>query len=233
MTRPEGGFLISVQTDTAGTSSYVTPGHSHSGRQASIDAGQLGAALENRDILGRIGLALEREFGTDITHIFATRELPAGGSYSFGSVRRNAAAIKRDGGMLIGISNPLTPVRRYDFDDFPTDLIDLWIDNDAQHRGLHGAAGLADLEGKVVAALESWNDPALFPVRRAVAGDRQSHHRGVWMARRAGAVARSHLPAAAGPAEGCHDVPAGGIQRTSRTAGSSDRGHRSPGVFPA
>lgn len=118
-----------------------------------------GEALENRDILGRIGLALECEFGTDITHFFATRELPAGGSYSFGSVRRNAAAIKRDGGMLIAVRNPLTVVRQYDFDGFPIDLIDVWIENDAQARGLHGAAGLADLENKIVSALGAWNVP--------------------------------------------------------------------------
>lgn len=118
-------------------------------RTTSID----GVEWQNRKILGEIGLALEAHFGPDIVHWIATRGLEEGASYSFGSVRRNAAAIKRDGGVLIAIRNPMTVVREHDFDGFEISLIDAWIENDALSRGMTKRAGLADLEAKVVEAI--------------------------------------------------------------------------------
>lgn len=58
---------------------------------------------------------------------------------------------------LIAIRNPLTTFRQHDFVGFEISLFDIWIENDAQARGLTRAAGLADLEAKVIAAMETWN----------------------------------------------------------------------------
>jgi len=114
-----------------------------------------GRRWNNRKVLGEFGLALEATFGVDIIHWMAARRLPAGGCYSFGSVRRNAEAIKAEGGILLAVRNPFTQVRENEFDGFRIDLIDVWIDNDVQDSGLGTEAGLGDLEAKVVAAIES------------------------------------------------------------------------------
>ncbi|MGJ4932262.1 hypothetical protein ACQR1I_35530 [Bradyrhizobium sp. HKCCYLS2038] len=70
-------------------------------RQHCIHLGALPTRrLEKRYLLGRIGPALEREFGTDLTRFFfVTRDLAPGGYYSFGSVRRNAVPIEWDVGI--------------------------------------------------------------------------------------------------------------------------------------
>lgn len=120
-----------------------------------------GREWENRKTLGDLGVALENLFGGDVMHWMATRTLPATGSYCFGSVRRNAAGIKRDGGVIVEIVNPSAPPRRHAFDAFDRSLIDVTINNDAQSRGMERDAGLADLEAKVCAAIAAVSDYAV------------------------------------------------------------------------
>jgi hypothetical protein len=58
--------------------------------------------------------------------------------------------------MIIGVVNPLAPPSPYDFDVFDTSLVDVWITNDSQSRGLDGLEGRKDLEAKILAALTGW-----------------------------------------------------------------------------
>jgi hypothetical protein len=56
---------------------------------------------------------------------------------------------KQHGGLIIGLRNPLALPTGNAFDVFDESLVDVWIDNDAQFRGLDRTSGLKDLEAKV------------------------------------------------------------------------------------
>lgn len=109
---------------------------------------------QNRELLGELGNRLEEMFGNFIMPFIATRPLNDKYSYSFGSVRKNQGLFyKERGGLIIGVRNPLALPSGHQFDLFDEDIVDFWIDNDAQARGLSREEGLRDLETKVVNAV--------------------------------------------------------------------------------
>lgn len=114
----------------------------------------LGRVWQNREILGELGNRLEAMFGESIMPYIATRSLNSDFSYSFGSLRKSQGHFyKNRGGLIIGVRNPLAQPSEYQFDLFDDDIVDFWIDNDAQARGLARDEGLLDLERKVVDAV--------------------------------------------------------------------------------
>jgi hypothetical protein len=107
-----------------------------------------------RELLGVYGNKIEEMFGKWGIPWFATRDLDPAKNYSFGSVRRDQGAFyKQLGGLVVGINNPTAGPSQYEFDRFDESLVDVWIQNDAQSRGLDFAAGYADLRSKVLAAI--------------------------------------------------------------------------------
>ncbi len=105
---------------------------------------------QNRDLLGTLGKQLEDMFGEHIMPYIATRRCADGHSYSFGSVRKTQGQFFREaGGVVVGIRNPVAAPSGFDFDKFDESLVDYWIHNDAQSRGLSRLEGLMDLEQKV------------------------------------------------------------------------------------
>lgn len=116
----------------------------------------LGRRWQNRDILGTLGAQLEAMFGEYIMPWIATRGLDPNQAYSFGSVRKiQGDFYRQQGGLILAIRNPLVHASPYAFDAFDESLVDVWIDNDAQARGLSREDGLKDLRDKVVAAIEA------------------------------------------------------------------------------
>jgi hypothetical protein len=118
----------------------------------------LGKRWQVRDILGSLGKKLEDLMGEHIMPHMACQGLDLGDcSYSFGSVRKTQGAYyKARGGIILGIVNPLAGPSMYDFDWFDPALVDVWITNDAQSRGLDREAGLADLAEKLDAGLTAF-----------------------------------------------------------------------------
>lgn len=112
-------------TTQAGKASTVTiPG----GRQMNV-----------REVLGGIGNALERVFGTDILIDIALEHIKHdhGIAYCFSSVRRSqGAVIKRHGGLVLGIERPGCDIV-HDFDHFDRSLVDVWIANDGTRLDLY------------------------------------------------------------------------------------------------
>ena len=104
-----------------------------------------GARIQNRDILGRIGNALESAFGDQILPWLAVQSLDPDARYSFGSVRRDQGKVYKSlGGAIIGVRRPGVGPSTFEFDRFDEDLVDVWIDNDG---------GLRELREKVLDAL--------------------------------------------------------------------------------
>jgi hypothetical protein len=117
----------------------------------------LGKRWQRRDILGQLGNVYEDMFGADIMPFMACIGLDPDKNYSFGSVRRDQGAFyKSRGGLIIGIRNPLAQPSPYEFDRFNEELVDIWIENDAQAQGLSKEDGLLDLGIKVSTALSAW-----------------------------------------------------------------------------
>jgi hypothetical protein len=116
----------------------------------------LGKKWTRRAILGEYGKVLATMFGPDILPHMACVALDADRRYSFGSVRsRQAAFYKSQGALIIGIRNPLAGPSQHDFDWFDPELVDVWIDNTAQSKGMSREEGLFDLEIKVLATLSA------------------------------------------------------------------------------
>jgi hypothetical protein len=98
-----------------------------------------GQPMNVREILGGIGNALEKVFGDDILIHMALNHIrhAAGDAFCFSSVRRSqAAVIRREGGLVIGIERPGCPIV-HDFDHFDQALVDMWIHNTGTTADLH------------------------------------------------------------------------------------------------
>jgi hypothetical protein len=105
---------------------------------------------QHRDLLGTLGKQLEDMFGEHIMPYIAARRCAPHTHYSFGSVRKTQGHFfKQEGGVVIGVRNPLAQASGYDFDQFDESIIDYWINNDALALGLTGEAAVADLTMKV------------------------------------------------------------------------------------
>jgi hypothetical protein len=114
----------------------------------------LGRRWQVREILGELGNHLEAMFGAHIMPHMSFAGLPAGGHFVFGSVRRDQARThKSRGGIVIGVANPLAPPSPYEFDRFDETIVDHWIVNNAQARGLSFNAGVADLREKIAGVM--------------------------------------------------------------------------------
>lgn len=121
----------------------------------------LGRRWQHREILGEYGNRLEDMFGKWAMPMFGTHNLPKGGLYSFGSVRRDQGAFyKAHGGVVIEIRNPLAGPSPYEFDRYDAALADRVIENDGLTR-LAPAEALADLEQKVIAVVNGLVEVAL------------------------------------------------------------------------
>lgn len=115
-----------------------------------------GKTWQVRDILGELGKHLEAMFGPDILAFMATNTLPPEGLFSFVARRDQAHFYKKRGGLVIGLRNPIAGISAYDFDQFDESAVDIWIDNDAQQRGLSDTDGRLDLDLKLVNAIYDW-----------------------------------------------------------------------------
>lgn len=105
--------------------------------------------VQHRDVLGRIGNALEQQFGENNLAWLATRHLDSTQRYSFGSVRLQQGIVYRaKGGVIIGVRRPGVGPSRYEFDRFDESLVDIWIDNDGR---------LDHLEQRVICAMQEIN----------------------------------------------------------------------------
>lgn len=114
-----------------------------------------GARIQNRDILGRIGNALEAAFGNQILPWLAVQSLDPDARYSFGSVRRDQGRVyKALGGAILGVRRPGVGPSEFEFDSFNHDLVDVWIDNDGDLRELKEKVldALVELRGPLVVA---------------------------------------------------------------------------------
>lgn len=90
-----------------------------------------GARMQNRDVLGRIGNALESAFGDQILPWLACQSLDPRRRYSFGSVRRDQGKVYKSlGGAVIGVRRPGVGPSEFEFDRFNEDLVDVWVEND-------------------------------------------------------------------------------------------------------
>lgn len=118
--------------------------HSQEGKARYTDV--LGTVWQNRKILGDLGAQLEAMFGEHIMMWMATRTLEPDARYSLGSVRKTQAHyLKAQGGLIIGLTNPLAPPSPYEFDKFDASAVDIWIHNDAQSLGFNEEEGKRQL----------------------------------------------------------------------------------------
>lgn len=117
----------------------------------------LGKRWQRRDILGTLGNHLEEMFGKDIFAYIATCALDPKLRYSFGSVRRDQGAFYRQqGGVIIGVRNPLAPPSPFEFDRFDESQVDIWIDNNGLAEGMPAEDARMDLGIRVLTALSAW-----------------------------------------------------------------------------
>lgn len=123
----------------------------------------LGRRWQVREILGELGNRFETMFGKDIMPFMAMARCERAQRhdpevqhfYSFGSVRRDQGRCYQErGGIVIGIRNPLAGPSFYEFDRFDETVVDAWIENDAQRRGLNDTDGRLDLRDKVLVAVQ-------------------------------------------------------------------------------
>ncbi|GLQ53578.1 hypothetical protein [Devosia nitrariae] len=90
-----------------------------------------GSRMQHRDILGRLGNALEHAFGHQIMPWLACQSLDPGRRYSFGSVRRDQGKVyKALGGAVIGVRRLGVGPSEFEFDRFSEEIVDVWIEND-------------------------------------------------------------------------------------------------------
>lgn len=127
------------------------------GKLAKIDI--LGRTWTVREILGEYGNLLEAMFGSHfipMAAVASTKKINETACFSFGSVRRDQGLYyQKQGGLVIGIANPLAGPSPFEFDRFDSSVVDFWINNDGQSRGLSPAESMQDLRGKVTAAVFS------------------------------------------------------------------------------
>lgn len=97
-----------------------------------------GKRVQVRDLLGRLGNAIEELLGPDAIPEMAITKCNDHRAYSFGSVRKNQGAVyKRHGGLVIEIVRPgYAPTN--DFDRYANDCIDFSINNDGGLPALFG-----------------------------------------------------------------------------------------------
>ncbi|WP_116654012.1 hypothetical protein [Pelagibacterium sediminicola] len=85
-----------------------------------------GRYIQHRDVLGRIGNALETQLGENLLAWLETKNLDPSNRYSFGSVRRQQGVVYRAlGGVILGIRRPSVEPSRYEFDRFDESLVDV------------------------------------------------------------------------------------------------------------
>lgn len=104
-----------------------------------------------RRVLGLLGNHLEDMFGKHVMPMTACARIgDTPGPFSFGSVRRDQGTYyQANGGIVIGIDNPLAVPTGNEFDEFDPSVVDVWIKNDALARGLEPFEARKDLEAKV------------------------------------------------------------------------------------
>lgn len=128
------------------------------GKASFVDINGIGWQV--RKILGDLGKKFEDLFGEEImpfmSHQSVMDEIENGEqtTYIDPSCRKVQGHYwKRNGGIVIGIRNPLTHPSIYEFDAFDEAAVDFWIDNDGLAKGMSKEEAMRDLEGKLVNAL--------------------------------------------------------------------------------
>lgn len=116
-----------------------------------------------RKILGDFGQKIEDMFGEEIMPFIAHQsvkdEIENGEpcSYIDASCRKIQNHYwKRQGGLVIGINNPLAKPSQYAFDAFDPAPVDFWIENDALACGLPPDRAREDLKEKLNKAIIGW-----------------------------------------------------------------------------
>lgn len=119
-----------------------------------------GKTWQVRKILGDLGQKLEDLFGEEIMPFMAhmsVRDHLKDNSYVDPSCRKTQPNYwKRQGGLIIGIRNPLAGPSQYAFDAFDESAVDIWIDNDALACGLPPVRARDDLKQKLHKAVIKW-----------------------------------------------------------------------------
>lgn len=144
--------------------------HTQEGKASFVEIA--GKTWQVRDILGTLGNKLEEMFGAHCMPMLAVNGINPDPtmSFSFGSVRRDQGRYYQDrGGVVIGIRNPVAPPSNYEFDRFDETIVDAWIENDGQARGLEREESLLDLRRKVFLAVEAVSGLREDPARVAAA----------------------------------------------------------------
>ena len=106
-----------------------------------------------RKILGDLGQKLEDMFGEEIMPFMAQQLVKntKGHCYVDASCRKSQPHFwKRQGGIVIGIRNPLAPPSPFTFDAFDESAVDYWIDNDGLANGMSKDEAMKDLSEKVL-----------------------------------------------------------------------------------
>jgi len=113
------------------------------GKRSEVSVGQIRYSVRN--ILGKIGLALEHEFGPSIIPLLTLNKLDNKGKYCLGSVRRQqGVAYTQSGGEVWEITRPGYNIVN-DFDNYNKECIARTISNDGS---------LFDLRKKVLQELK-------------------------------------------------------------------------------
>lgn len=116
----------------------------------------LGKRWQVRQILGELGNRLEGMFGEHIIPFMVTNSLTGDGPFVFSSARKTQGGFyAKNGGLIIGLRNPLAGPSPYDFDKFDESLVDYWIDNDGLAYGLDPQCAYEDLRKKIFALLRN------------------------------------------------------------------------------
>lgn len=131
------------------------------GKKSFVDI--CGKDWQVRKILGDLGQKLEDLFGEEImpyiAHQSVIDEIENGEpcSYVDPSCRKTQNHYwKRQGGLVIGINNPLAGPSQYAFDAFDPEPVDFWIENDALACGLPEKLAREDLKQKLNKAIIGW-----------------------------------------------------------------------------
>jgi hypothetical protein len=131
------------------------------GKKSVVDIN--GQDWQVRKILGDLGQKLEDLFGEEIMPFIAHQsvidriENEDDLGFVDPSCRKTQARYwKRQGGLVIGIRNPLAPVSPFAFDYFEEETVDFWIDNDALACGFPPELAREDLKAKLRKAILAW-----------------------------------------------------------------------------